>query len=1059
MILPDISIKRPVMMTMVIMAFVVIGLFSLLELGIDMLPQIEFPFVSVMTIYPGAGPEEVETLITKPIEEEVGSINGVKNITSVSQEGVSFVFIEFQLDVDVDIAGIDVKEKVDAIRYELPKDIEAPAISKFDINAISIMDLAVSSKRPLEEVYKISEDIIKPELGKIQGLASIDLIGGKEREIRIEADRNALNARGMSLMNIIAAVAGENLNVPSGHIVEGRKEYSIRMQGEFSSVDEIRDIKISVPKKDPVKLSDVARVYDDFAELRELARFDNRASVGVSLVKRSDANTVEVTHDVREALKNLESVLPTDINIDIARDRSEFIEDSVHDVTGNLIIGIMLTALVLLLFLHTWKGTVIAAVSMPISIVSTFTLFRFLGFTLNMMTLLGLAISVGILVANSIVVLENIERYRNLGKSLKEAASVGTSEIAIAVAAATFTNVVVFLPIAFMSGIVGQFFRQFGLTVAFATVFSLIISYTLVPMMASLKIRKGVYAILALAAVLITYNSMGVLVTAGVVIVFGIFAFMEMLSVKSKTVAIWNRGYDNLTESYRRTLGWAISHRKTVIFGIISIFFISVFLGRFVGSEFFPSSDEGSFSISVEMPAGSSFDETDRVLQQIEAALEKEPTVESIFTALGKSEAGEFTLTAGVNLGVVVVQMVDEELREVTTEEVINRLRPQLADIPAAKIVLAPVSMMGGGSSGGLQIEITGPDMDELSLLSEEVLAIMNETPGIVDASSSFKLGKPELNVIPRREELSDLGITAGQVAMSLRNMIEGQVASKFREGGDEYDIRVKLSQRDRESLQQVADYLISIEDGSVPLARVADLRYEEGPTTIMRKNKQRMVIVSANITGITLGQIQVELEKKFAELELKPGYKIYFGGESEMMAESFTELLRALILATILTYMLMAAILESYKNPFVILLTLPLGLIGIILALILTGNNLSMLSLMAMVMLVGIVVNNGILLIDYTGRLRKEGRGLRAAILEACPIRLRPILMTNIATIFGMTPLALGIGAGGEFRSSMAVVSIGGLITSTIFTLYLIPVIYASFEGMKKLERAEKNR
>ena len=1057
MFLADISIKRRVMMTMIILSFAVIGLYSLGDLGIDMFPEIEFPFVVVMTIYPGAGPEEVETLITKPIEEEIGSINGVKTIQSVSQEGLSFVFIEFQYGVEVDIAGIDVKEKVDAIKYLLPKDIEAPSISKFDINAIPILNLAVSSPRPLEEVHKLTEDVIEQELAKIQGLASIELVGGREREVRIEADKNALASRGLGLMNIIMAIQSENLNVPSGRIVDGRKEFSIRMASEFASVEELRQLKIAVPEGTPIRLTDVARVIDDFEEQRELARFNNIASVGMNLIKRSDANTVQVAKEIKKSVAKLQETLPADVKIDIARDRSLFIEDSVADVTSNIILGIMLTALVLMIFLQDWQGTLVAAIAMPLSIVSTFTLLKFAGFTLNMMSLMGLAISVGILVANSIVVIENIERYKKLGKSPKEAASKGTSEIAIAVAASTLTNVVVFTPIAFMSGITGQFFRQFGLTVAFATMFSLIISYTLVPMMSSLKLKKGVYVVFAAVALFMTYNSMGLLTTLIIIAALAMFILMEKLSFKRRAAAKWDNFYDGLVESYRNTLRWAISHRKTVVFVIIGIFLLSLPLGRYLGSEFMPESDQGSFSISVEMPAGTAFDETDNVLNSIEKVVSQQPEVQSFYTALGQSESGEFSATAGVNLGVVVVQLADAEFREASTDDIINRLRPKLASIPAAKLTLAAISFIGGGGGGDLQIEITGPEMDELNRLSQQIAVIVSETPGLVDVSSSFKIGKPELYITPKRGEISDAGLTAGQVAMSLRNMIEGNVAGKYREAGDEYDIRVRLSERDRGSLENVGDFLITTMNGPVQIARVADLQYREGPATISRKNKERMVSVMANTAGTTIGEAQAAIEEKLKTLELKPGYKVYFGGMSEMMAESFTELLKALALATILTYMLMAAVLESYKNPFIILLTLPLAIIGVILSLLISGKTISMLSLMAVVMLVGIVVNNGILLIDYIGLLRKDGRGLREAILEACPIRLRPIIMTNLATILGMLPLAMGLGAGGEFRSSMAVVSIGGLITSTIFTLYLIPVIYASFEGMRKLEKAEK--
>jgi HAE1 family hydrophobic/amphiphilic exporter-1 len=475
----------------------------------------------------------------------------------------------------------------------------------------------------------------------------------------------------------------------------------------------------------------------------------------------------------------------------------------------------------------------------------------------------------------------------------------------------------------------------------------------------------------------------------------------------------------------------------------------------FVGSEFFPSTDEGTFSISLEMPVGGSLAETDRALYKIEEVLEKEPVVQSVYTALGTTESGEFSTSGGVNLGVVVVQLVDKKERDESTRQIIKKLRPQLANIPAAKLVLMESSHFGEAGEAPLQIEITGSDMNKLVEISDQVKKVVEDTKGTVDVNSSWKIGKPELKILPERAELSDAGISAGQVAMELRNMIEGQVASKYREGGDEYEIKVKLAERDRQSLKQVGEYLISSPNGNIPLARLAKLEYTEGPTTIYRKNKVRLVVISSNLAGTTLGQIQSKLKPQLAKIELPPGYKINFGGQSEYMAESFQEMLKALILATILTYMLMAAILESYKNPFIIMLTLPLAFIGVSLSLLLSGKTLSMLTMMAIVMLVGIVVNNGILLLDYIGLLRREGKDLRGAILEGCPVRLRPIIMTNLAAILGMLPLALGFGAAGEMRSSMGIVSIGGLISSTIFTLYLIPIIYASFEGLRKLEGA----
>ena len=1053
MFLSDISIKRSVLMTMLIFAFVVMGIFSLLGLGIDLFPEIELPYVTITTIYPGAGPEEVETLITKPIEEEVSSISGLKTVTSIAQESMSLTFLEFELGRDVDLAAIDVKDKVDAIRIDLPEDAEDPQVQKFDITAIPIINLAVSSPRPLDQLYILTDEEIKERLNRIDGLASVEITGGKEREIHVAVDRRKLQARGLSILQVVQALAQENINLPSGHIAADHKEYNVRVKGEFDSIEEIRNLYLPmIPDEPAVRLADIATVEDTFAEQRELARMNGKSSVGLTLIKRSDANAVEVGRNVKKELEALKKSLPSDVKITFARDRTEFIENSVADVFNNLIIGILLTALVLFLFLHNWKSTIIAAVAMPVSIVSTFTLLMFADFTLNMMSLMALAISVGILVTNSIVVLENIERFQRMGKSDRESASIGTSEIAVAVVAATLTNVVVFTPIAFMSGIIGQFFKQFGLTVAFATLFSLLVSFTLTPMMASRRLNWFVYALAGAitgSLVLFAIGFKTFLVILGLMLIIGI---LTRTGVLQKFFTAWDRQYENLAVSYRKALIYFLKHRL-LLFGSVSLLFIGALtLGAvFIGSEFYPQTDEGSFAVSIEMPAGATLAQTDGVLHRIEDEVSRIPEVETFYSELGKNESGEFSVNEGVHLGVVVVQLQDAPPRRRSTFEIVDELRPRLVDIPAAQIIVRPTSSMGGGGGADLEIDVIGPDIEVLTALADQVVDIATQVRGVVDPRSSWKTGKPELRITPRREMMADQDLTVAQVGMSMRTMIEGQKVSKYREGSREYDIKVKLQEADLQRIEEVPDFSVMAKNGPQKIVNIANTEFAEGPSQILRKDKERMVIVSAELSGTTIGEAQKHIQAALDTLNLPEGYSITFGGESEHMAESFADLGKALILAIILTYMLMAAILESYIHPFTIMMTLPLGLIGVLLALFLTGNSISIISLMAIIMLVGIVVNNGILLIDYTQKLRKEkGMSLHEAILQASPTRLRPIIMINTATALGMLPLALGLGTGGEFRAPMAVSVIGGLLTSTLFTLFLIPAIYYTFESWK---------
>ncbi|MFH0883880.1 MAG: efflux RND transporter permease subunit [bacterium] len=1083
MFLSDISIKRPVLMTMVVFVFVVVGLFCVAQIGIDLFPRIDFPFISIVTVYPGAGPEEIETLINKPLEEEVSSISGVKNTNSIAQEGVSVVLIELQLGEDVNIAAIDVKDKISAIRMNLPTDIQEPVVQKFEMGAMAIISLTVSGDRPIEDLYQLVDKTIKPEMLRISGLANVEIVGAKEREIQVILSTQLMKAYGLSPLQVVGALAAENLTLPAGRIERGRSEYTLRLAGEFADVDAIRATRISTPSG-PIRLDRIAEVKDDFAEMRELARFNSKPSIGMDLVKQTDANTVQVANGVYRALDKIRPLLPPGVSVDIASDRSQFIRNSVSDVLGNLLLGILFTAIVLFLFLHNWRSTLIAAVAMPISIISTFTLLVAADFTLNMMSLMGLAISVGILVVNAIVVLENIERLEKEGMSQKEAAAKGTTEIAVAVAAATLTNIVVFTPMAFMQGMIGPIFRQFGLTVAFATIFSLLISYTLTPMMASRPLRKGMYIVVGgvMIVAVWAFLSLTTTIITTVVVLFTLMA--QRLGWADRFAAWWDKWYGELEHDYRIGLRWTLDHRKIVFAAITALFLFGLVLFGFIGSEFFPSYDERYFSASVEMPAGSRIEETNRVLYHIEEVVAKYPEVNTIYTSLGLSSSGGLGGAQGVQYGTVLVALKPvEEGNYPPTSEVVKDLRTKLADIPAAQIVVAEATQFGGRGGADLQIELQGENMNELAAASDSAIEIIRGTGNAVDVRSDWVVGKPEVVVKPDRIRMSDRGINVQSVAMTLRTLFEGTIATHYREEGDEYDVRVQLQEEDRNRIDRVGDLLIATSTGFVPLKDIADIEYGTGPTQVTRKNKRRMVTISANVVNVTIGEVQQEIARALELPQTPPsqimkdiftgkssaapkpsprlpkGVTVFFGGQSERMSESFSSLLQALVLAIILTYMLLAAILESYRFPLIIMMTLPLALIGVSMSLVITGKSISIIAMMSIIMLVGIVVNNGILLIDYTQLLRSKGKGLKDAILTACPIRLRPIIMSTLATSLGMLPLALGLGAGGEIRAPMAIVAIGGLVVSTALTLFLIPVMLAAMEAKgeeKRLQRGE---
>ncbi len=1012
MFLSDISVKRPIMMSMFLIVFVLFGGLAYFGLSLDLMPRVDIPFVTITTIYPGAGPQEIETQISKKLEDAVSTISQIKETKSFSMESVSLVMIEFQLGKDVDIATQETKDKVDAILNDLPDDAEKPIIEKFEVGADPVVDVVLDGNLSRTELFELADKRIKDQFAQVNGVAKVDIVGGQEREIVVELDNKIVAQNILSVPQIAQIVAAENMDMPGGHFTRQSQEYSARLKGKFESVEEMKNLEISTPFGIK-KLGKLAKIYDSGEEIRERSTYyDNVAKEGkdnivlLSIIKSTDGNTVQLAKDIKEIIPEIAETLPAGCNLKIVNDNSVFIESSVEDTLSNIGLGIILTALVLLFFLHDWRSTIIAAMSMPFSIISTFMLMQWAGFNLNIMTLMGLSTSVGVLVANSVVVLENIFRHKGLGLGRKEAATKGTAEIVVAVLASTLTNIVVFLPIASMSSIVGQFFEEFALTVTFATIFSLIVSFTLTPMMASLIIPEHSNKKRPLSSKL------------------------------EKLFESWERLYKRMLE--------VVIKNKLTSFGTV-VLAILMFIGSFffasqVGFEFTPKMDEGDISVEVELPQGYSLDQTALLIKEVEEVIVSHDEVKQVLTTLGKVSDTD----KGTNLAKVQVKLVDATERNITTDKAASLLIEELSNIPNAIIRVAAQSSAGSGMAP-IAFYLQGSDNEKLESFKTNLIEKFKTIPGLINLNTSSRSGKPEITLKPDRDKLSEAGLTVSDLAFTLRAAMEGLEATRFADQGEEYDIRVTMNDESVDSPEKIANLTVVSRKGAYRMAQLADIDFTEGYSKVVHVDKIKSIQFTANVAdGFVLGNITNQITSIIDEYDLPAGYKIKWAGDARMMNEAMADMARAFLIAIILTYMLLAAILESLTQPFLILGTVPLALIGVFVSLFMTGTNLSISAMMAIIMLIGIVVNNAILIIDYANLLVKEGKGIKEALLEAAPTKLKPILMSTIAIMLGMLPMAMGIGsAGKEFREPMGIVSIGGLLVSMILTLFVIPALY----------------
>ena len=1037
--LSEVSIKRPVFATMMIGALLVLGLFSYYELPIELMPNVDFPYTMVQTVYPGASAETVETEVTKNIEEAINQISGVRHISSWSREGYGITFVEFQLKKDGAEATQEVREKIAGIRNDLPDEIEEPIVSQLDPNAEAIMSVVISGKRPPRELTQLTKDKIKPRLETVSGVGQVQMVGGSEREIRIAVNPEKLESYEVTIHDVTRSVAAANLEVPGGRVDEASREYLVRMQGRVNRVSDFNDVIVKNKKGTPIYLKDVARVIDTVVEQRSLSRFNGEPAIGLEIIKQSGANVVELARQVRAALAQLDEELPPDMDIRIVRDNAVFIEDSVHEILFNIRIGTLLAVLVIFLFLLDYRPTIITGVSIPISLVATFTAMKLLNFTINTMTLMSLSLAVGILIDDAIVVVENIYRHMSEGKSPFKAAFEGTKEIGLAVMATTFSIMVVFLPVAFMEGIIGRFFYQFGMTVAFAVLISLFVAFSLTPMMSSRMLKPEKSG-----------GKDDFLKNGGHSLLGRIWHPIY------KVLNLWNVVFDGIKPVYRKLLEISLNHRWAVIVVATVTFVAAMWLTSFLGSEFMTQTDQNRLAVDIETPPGSNLETTSQILQQVEHIVTRMPEVEDSYVTIG---VGNNPVTEGRAL----FNLVDASERLLTVKELIDSVRTLVEDIPGARFAIGTGEEQFG-SNKSVILSVRGEDIDELTGMVHTVERICEEVPGTVDIANTLQEGKPEIQVEVDRKLADDLGVNLATIHQTVRDFVEGDVVTLFKDGDEDYDVRVQLDEQYRSSMADLGRLMVESgkevpgqETFLVPLNRLAMFKKETSIGEYLRYDRQRQAHVELNIkSGFFAGTINNEIMAAVNEqIQLPPGYVIEPVGMQEFMEESFLNIFKALLLAIIFIYFLLASQYESFFDPFSIMFSLPLSLIGAILGLLVFNDSLSIMSLIGIVLLMGLVTKNAILLIDFVKQQRQKGVVRKEAILIAGPIRLRPILMTSLATIFGMLPLALGLGPGAELRASMARAVIGGMISSTLLTLVVVPVVYTIIEDSVGLTRS----
>ena len=1013
----DIAIRRPVFTVMLMVALVVFGVLGYQTLPINLLPSIEFPMVTVITLLPGASPEVMESDVTDVIESAVNTIEGIDQLTSYSGQGVSQVTVMFTTERDVDLAAQDVRDKVSGAVGQLPLDAEPPIVQKFDVNSQPMLWMALAGL-DARELSDYADQVVKPQLQAVPGVGNVIVPGFREPMIRIWVDRDKLAAHRLTVTDVIGALGRENLELPGGFIEGPLTELAVRNLGLFESVDDFDEMIIATVDGRPIRLSDVGFTQLGVGDERGMARYNLTPTLGLGVAPRSGANLVDVNRAARQRMDELAKDFPPGLFYDVAFDGAEYVEKSIENVQVDIIYGAILAILVVFVFLRSWRSTFIVSLAIPTSLVATFGFMRIFGFSLNNLTTLALALSVGVVIDDAIVVLENIFRHQEEGEDPFRAAISGTREIALAAMAATFSIAAVFVPVAYMKGMIGQFLFEFGISVAAAILISLFVALTLTPMLCS-----------------------------------------RILTVKPKHGQLYEvleRGFKRLERSYARGLDWVLRHKIATLVIATVVLLASFGLTPFIGAEFAPAEDMSSFMIRTEAPVGISLAAMDRKMQEVERIVLGQPEIRSGFAALDIEERGQ------VNSGIMFLRMFKPDQREATQQEVVQRLRRELAEVEglqSAVIEFSFYNVSGEGGEKALAYSIRGPDLGELDRISRRVAERLESTPGFVDLDTNLDLEQPQLFVTVDRDRAADLGLDAATVFNTVYSLIAGREVGSYTTQGKRYDVRIKVLPSQALRPEDIGALQVRAPSGEmVRLDSVVTISHGVGPININRTDRERSVLLTANLEDLPLNRALETVNTVLAE-ELPEGYHAEATGQAEEFAKSMSSLLFALGLAVLIVYMLLASQFNSLIHPFTIMLALPPALVGALLALFITGNTINIMSVIGIILLFGLVTKNSILLVDLTIQRQEQGLDREDALREACPIRLRPILMTAVSMIFGVLPVALALGEGGEARAPMAVATAGGMITSTFLTLFLVPVVYAYLDQAATRLRGHTSR
>lgn len=1019
---------------MVVVLFTVLtllGIFSYTQLSYELLPKMETNIVTISTVYPGAAPSEVETSVTKKIEDAVASLEGIKSMNSISQESVSIITIELAAGTDVDISMQDAQRKINAILGDLPDDADPPSLGKFDLDDMPIMEMAVYSNLDPAGFYDLVKNKIQPSLAKIGGVAQVNMLGGTEREIKVNLDRNKLEAYGISPIQVAQKINASNLDFPTGRLKDSDGQVLIRLAGKFNAVSDLENLVIAYRQDEsPIQLKEVAEVQDDFKDEEILTRLNNADAIGLTIQKQSDANAVEVSEIIEHELHILEETYAKEgLSFQISQNSSEFTLEAANDVIKDLVIAIVLVALIMLLFLHSIRNAIIVMVAVPASIIATFTVMFLAGFTLNLMSLLALSLVVGILVDDAIVVIENIYRHLEMGKSIAQASYDGIREIGSTVVSITLVIIVVFVPLALTGGLISGIIKQFSITVAVATLFSLLVAFTLIPLLTSR------------------------------------FSKLEHLSKDSffgRIVYGFEAMLDGFVDWLVGLLRWGFAH-KIALMGITFILFIGSFFligGGWIGSEFVSQGDRGEFILRLELPKDATLEQTNYKTQEIEDYLRTLPEVTEVFTKVGVA-SGQFTgsqsspYTAEIN-----VKLVSKEFRSMSSPDYARNVENYLEEhITGAEYTAVPISIMGTANDAPIQVIVSGPDRDSVQVTAEKIMGILADIRGTRKIESSLEAGNPEIKVEVDRYKMNELGLSMDQVGGTLQVAFNGNDNSKYTDGDYEYDIQVRLNEFDRRSIADVQNITFLNGKGQlIKLDQFAQVSQSEGPTKLERRDRVGSVKVTSQVAGVPSGTVGAQLTAQIDQMQLPPQVQIAYDGDMKNQSEGFGSLGIALIASIILIYLIMVALYDSYVYPLVVMFSLPMALIGSLLALALTKSTLSIFSIMGLIMLMGLVAKNAILLVDFTNQLKAAGVEVKQALEKAVKIRFRPILMTTLAMVIGMLPIALAGGAGAEWKNGLAWVIIGGLLSSMFLTLVVVPVIYYLFDRfLAKIGKSEK--